>query len=68
MASFDNKFLKKTFAKPGKLQAICDRAAPFLGSNRDLIEILVEGVLRRVRAAFCVKATLESATPGSVKI
>ena len=32
MASFDNKFLKKTFAKPGKLQAICDRAAKFLGA------------------------------------
>lgn len=29
MGTFENKFLKKTFAAPGKLQAIGDRAAPF---------------------------------------
>ncbi len=29
MPSFENRFLKKTFAAPGKLQAIGDRAAPF---------------------------------------
>lgn len=29
MAKFEDKFLKKTFAAPGKLQAIGDRAAPF---------------------------------------
>lgn len=29
MGSFENKFLKKQFAAPGKLQAIGDRAAPF---------------------------------------
>jgi hypothetical protein len=28
---FEDKFLKKTFAAPGKLQAIADRAAPFVG-------------------------------------
>jgi len=29
MGTFENKFLKKQFAAPGKLQAIGDRAAPF---------------------------------------
>lgn len=31
MASFSTKFLKKTFAAPGKLQGIADRASPFVG-------------------------------------
>src|SRR3954465_15992441 len=30
MASFSSKFLKKTFAAPGKLQGIADRASPFV--------------------------------------
>lgn len=32
MASFENKFLKKRFSAPGKLQAIGDRAAPFVAA------------------------------------
>jgi hypothetical protein len=32
MASFSTKFLKKRFAAPGKLQAIGDRAAPFVAA------------------------------------
>lgn len=31
MASFSSKFLKKRFAATGVLNAICDRAAPFVG-------------------------------------
>jgi hypothetical protein len=32
MASFSSKFLKKRFAAPGKLNAITDRAAPFVAA------------------------------------
>lgn len=32
MASFSSKFLKKRFAAPGKLDAITDRAAPFVAA------------------------------------
>ena len=32
MASFSSKFLKKRFAAPGKLNAIADRAAPFVAA------------------------------------
>lgn len=31
MPKFEDRFLKKTFAAPGQLQAIADRAAPFVG-------------------------------------
>lgn len=73
MASFTSKFLKKRFAAPGKLQAIGDRAAPFVAACDKPVQggasvaeaVIISGIKGNSYSLTAAQATAAQANHGA---